>query len=124
MRRSLSILFLGLAYAFVLVPDLVHVPAFFGHYQRHKAQSPDMDLGDFLVLHYADKEHEANGDADHGQLPFHHHHTATDAQPPMVLLALLAMSVSDALPPLLPEVQVEEDLLPGHRYGLFQPPRC
>ncbi len=124
MRRTLSTILFALAYAVLLVPDIVHVPTLIGHYLEHQERTPDLGVVDFLALHYADKEHEANGDEDHGQLPFHHHHTAADAPPPMVMAPLPQVPMSMPAVPRVPAVDVQEHPLAGHAYGLIQPPRC
>lgn len=124
MRRTFSIVCIALAYAFVLVPDLVHVPALIGHYKQHQEQAPDLNVLEFLALHYADKEHAANGDESHGQLPFHHQHTAADAPPPMAMAPLTSVPESTPPAPFVPRVDTQERPLAGHAYGLLQPPRA
>lgn len=124
MRRLLSSFLIALAYGLVLVPEAVHLPALAGHYLEHRAEDPDLELLDFLALHYGDKEHERNGDAPHEQLPFHHPHSAGENLPTMALLTAMPLLDTPQLPVPAHAVHGDDAPLAGHRHGLIQPPRC
>lgn len=124
MRRRLSSFIIVLAYGLVLMPDAVHLPALIGHYLDHKERSPGIGVVEFLVLHYVDKEHTANGDSTHDQLPFHHRHPAGDNLPIMVLAVGSPVLAAPPAPVPAHVVHGDDDPLAGHRYGLIQPPRC
>lgn len=125
MRRALSLLFLGLAYGLVLMPDVVRLPTLVGHYIDHRERTPEMGFMAFLELHYANAEHQENGDETHERLPFHHHHTSGDSCSSIALLHAPAL-LHDAVhaPVKVFAIHGDDDPLAGHRYGLIQPPRC
>lgn len=126
MRRStFSLILLCWVQAYLLGPELLKLPALVLHYAEHCAEEEELGFMTFLDLHYADREHQANGDDDHEQLPYHHHHGTTDCGPSPVYFARSVRSL--ALPTIaiapIRHVTSEDELLPGHTRGLIQPPR-
>lgn len=123
-RRKLSAIIVALACVLVLMPDTVHLPALVGHYLDHKEREPGIGVVDFLVLHYMDAEHTANGDGKHEQLPFRHRHPAGDNLPIMVLaLGMPVVAAPSGSPPVYIDHGGDRPLA-GHGHGLIQPPRC
>ena len=52
--------------------EVVRVPALWDHFQVHLVESGGrLTLGEFLVIHYVDAEHETKDHGRHGELPFH-----------------------------------------------------
>ncbi|HEY0976720.1 MAG TPA: hypothetical protein VGE21_04565 [Flavobacteriales bacterium] len=125
MRRPVPAIIIVLAYTLVLMPDAVRLPTLIGHFLDHRTRTPEMGFVDFLELHYADQEHQENGDATHEHLPFHHHHTWGDNCGSIALLQVPALLQGASHAPVkVFAMHGDDDTLAGHRYGLIQPPRC
>jgi hypothetical protein len=126
MRRStFSLIVLFWVQAYLLGPELLKLPALVMHYVEHCTEEEELGFMTFLDLHYADPDHQENGDDDHEQLPYHHHHGAVDCCGAPVYLAQSIRSLvvpASSLPPVGP-LPTEEELLSGHTRGLIQPPR-
>ena len=127
MRRSVFTLTVLLwVQAYLLGPELMKLPLLWQHFQEHRAQDPSMDLESFLDLHYANEVHEDSGDADHEELPFHHHHNGVVDHcscvvfpyEPMRLVSFPHEQGMAAWP-----LPMDDGELSGHAFGLIQPPR-
>lgn len=54
--------------------ELTKLPVLYEHYQTHLHRSQGhLSLADFLLMHYADRQHQQS--ENHDQLPFQHHHS-------------------------------------------------
>ncbi|MBC7922663.1 MAG: hypothetical protein H7Z75_16415 [Ferruginibacter sp.] len=54
--------------------ELTKLPGLYAHYQTHlQRTNGQLSFADFLVMHYADRQHAQS--EDHQQLPFQHHHS-------------------------------------------------
>lgn len=127
MRRStFSLILLCWVQAYLLGPELLKLPALVLHYAEHCAEEEELGFMTFLDLHYADREHQANGDDDHEQLPYHHHHGTADCYGSQVFFAhlngtfIVPISTSGVKVPF----PTEQDLLTGYTRALIQPPRA
>lgn len=71
MKRVFPILFL-LIYlvANTELHQFVHLPVFFEHYQEHRADNPNIDLIDFVIIHYFGGNAKNADYARDQQLPF------------------------------------------------------
>ena len=54
--------------------ELAKLPAFFTHYTEHKEMQRDMDMADFIAMHYMGQDINDNDDAKDSTLPFKNYH--------------------------------------------------
>ncbi len=58
--------------------EFSEVPTLIKHFQYHRAtETPGIGFIDFMVLHYANAEHEKSDPANHTKLPVHHGFTSS-----------------------------------------------
>lgn len=124
--RLWSLLLILWVQGFLVSPDLMKMPMLFAHFLEHQETADDLDLSDFLALHYANDDHQAEDHEGHENLPFHHHHgAALDQHVTKVLGSEPARPVS--FPELTARVAtalpLDDDLLAGHHAELLRPPR-
>jgi hypothetical protein len=60
---------------YLLAPEMAKLPMLVEHYREHTGSNSALDLSAFLELHYADGSHQDSDHQEHGNLPFHHHHS-------------------------------------------------
>ncbi len=112
---------------FLVSPDLMKFPLLVAHFLEHQASDEKLDLGTFIVLHYADSEHQTEDHSNHENLPFHHHHgAAVDHSPAKVLATDPPRQVSFPALTALSAITlpVDGDLLSGHYSALRRPPKA
>jgi hypothetical protein len=54
----------------VNLADLSHLPQLLSHFKKHRSESPNLTLAEFLDLHNDDSDHWASSPKDHQGLPF------------------------------------------------------
>ena len=104
---------------YLLAPEMAKLPMLVEHYREHTGSNSALDLSAFLELHYADGSHQDSDHQEHGNLPFHHHHSGavlSSAPPdPVSFPELFAAREAPFLP--------EDTELTGHQAELLRPPR-
>lgn len=101
--------------------EVTRLPALFEHFQVHLVESGGtLTLGEFLVMHYADAEHERKDHGRHGNLPFHNTSLTH-------LIFIPNNALMDLFDPseLVTEYVPVKDLWKGEWLGraVFQPPK-
>lgn len=103
------------------IAEIARVPSLQQHYAEHLIESGGaMGWGEFLLLHFADSEHERKDEGRHGALPFHGSTTAVHMfLPPAGLPSMIPAPPAPTIQ-VAPEV-VEVGEWPGR--SVFHPPK-
>lgn len=124
--RWFSIALVAFVQLYVLNPELVKLPMLFIHFAEHQHEEGDISFGTFLTEHYSESDHHRSGQADHENLPFHHHHgMLVDHAEGKILIAppLARVSFPEANTGCLGARRIVSSPLNGHLSELLRPPR-
>ncbi len=100
--------------------ELGQIDELYEHFNAHVKQSKGtMSFEDFIVMHYADKNHDH--DENHDQLPFHHHDcnlTITLALNPEISYSFKPLPIDKLKTPFYQSV-----ICPEYAGSIWQPPK-
>ena len=124
MKRASAILFLWIyLIANTELHQFLRLPVFFVHYQEHRAESPEISLFEFIVLHYVGADSNINYGLD-SELPF------KDKCPEVALsIALPPDNIAEPAPQVFTTTRKgvmfkSPFVISSFQFAIWQPPRA
>lgn len=112
------------------VQAIVKMGAFFHHFAHHLVcQQEQIDISDFVRLHYFNHEHHQTNHVEHDKLPFQHDHQSRQNMGEQISLLLFEPQINAALPKLEPIstpliARLQHWLSVLHTGKIWQPPKA